>query len=126
MRHRGNSVFILKGILRAESQEKILIFLLIRESGYGTGIADFYGVSQNSIQKQLARLEGDGVVVSRLLGKLREYQLNPQYSFYIPLKELLKTALEAYPASVKQRLIMNRSRPRKAGKPTNDLRPRDQ
>lgn len=119
-------MFILKGILRAESQEKILIFLLIRESGYGTGIADFYGVSQNSIQKQLARLEGDGVVVSRLLGKLREYQLNPQYSFYIPLKELLKTALEAYPASVKQRLIMNRSRPRKAGKPTNDLRPRDQ
>lgn len=77
-------MFVLKGILRAESQEKILIYLLIRDSGYGKGIAEFYGLSQNSIQKQLARLEEDNVVVSRLVGKLREYQLNPRYPFMHP------------------------------------------
>lgn len=109
-------MFILKGILRAESQEKILIYLLIRESGYGKAIAEFYGLSQNSVQKQLARLEEDSVVVSRLIGRLREYRLNPRYPFYTPLKELLKSALAAYPDTITQQLAMSRSRPRKAGK----------
>ena len=115
-------MFILKGILRAESQEKILIYLLIRESGYGKAIAEFYGLSQNSVQKQLARLEEDSVVVSQLVGRLREYRLNPRYSFYAPLKALLKSALAAYPDTIIQQLTMRRSRPRKAGKPADLVR----
>jgi predicted transcriptional regulator len=115
-------MFILRGILRAESQEKILIYLLARESGYGKAIAEFYGNSQNAVQKQLARLEEDGIVVSQLVGKLREYQLNPRYPFLPQLKELLKVALAAYPDSIKKALTMNRNRPRKAGKPTISVR----
>ncbi len=111
-------MFILKGILRAETQEKILIYLLVRESGYGSAIAEFYGLSPNATQKQLARLEEDGVLVSRLLGKLREYQLNPRYPFLQPLKELLKAAVAAYPDTLKQELTIVRKRPRQAGKPT--------
>ena len=111
-------MFVLKGILRAESQEKILLYLITRETGYGKAIAEFYGLSQNSVQKQLSRMEDDGVVISRLIGRLREYQLNPRYVFYAPMKEVLKSALEAYPRSVTQQLTMNRTRPRKAGKPT--------
>ena len=115
-------MLVLKGILRAESQEKILIYLLARETGYGKGIADFYGISQNSVQKQLARLEEDSVVFSRLVGKLREYQLNPRYRFYTPLKALLKAALEVYPDAVIQKLTITRRRPRKAGKPSVSAR----
>ncbi|WP_062270405.1 winged helix-turn-helix domain-containing protein [Endozoicomonas arenosclerae] len=117
-------MFVLRGILRAESQEKILIYLMVRESGYGKAIAEFYGLSTNSVQKQLARLEEDGVLVSRLIGKLREYQLNPRYPFLAPLKELLKTALNVYPDSMIQKLTMVRSRPRAAGKPIVENRPR--
>jgi predicted transcriptional regulator len=116
------AMFILKGILRAESQEKILIYLLVRESGYGKAIAEFYGLSQNAVQKQLARLEDDSVVVSQLVGRLREYRLNPGYSFYTPLKALLKSALAAYPDTIIQQLAMRRSRPRKAGKPADRVR----
>jgi len=116
-------MFVLKGILRAESQEKILLYLATRETGYGKGISEFYGCSQNSIQKQLARLEEDGVVVSRLIGKLREYQLNPRYYFYKPLNLLLKAALAAYPETVVQALTIQRTRPRKAGKPIISARP---
>ncbi len=115
-------MFVLKGILRAESQEKILIYLLVRESGYGRSMAEFYGLSQNAVQKQLARLEEDGVLVSRLVGKLREYQLNPRYPFGEPLKALLKSALAAYPEEIKQQLLMDRKRPRTAGKPTELVR----
>jgi len=115
-------MFVLKGIFRAESQEKILIYLLVRESGYGKAIADFFGLSQNSVQKQLVRLEEDSVVVSQLFGRLREYRLNPGYPFSTPLKDLLKSALAAYPDTITRQLAMHRRRPRKAGKPVDFVR----
>lgn len=109
-------MFALKGILRAETQEKVLLYLLARDSGYGSEIADFYGIALNPVQKQLARLEADGVVVSQLLGKVRIYQMNPRYPFIEPLKALLKSALGAYPQEVSQSLLVRRTRPRQAGK----------
>lgn len=117
-------MFILKGILRAESQEKILIYLMLRGSGYGKAIAEFYSLSPNSVQKQLSRLEEDGVLVSRLIGKLREYQLNPRYPFLSPMKDLLKAALQAYPDRIVNKLSMVRTRPRAAGKPIIEARSR--
>ncbi len=109
-------MFILKGILRAESQEKILIYLLLRDKGYGKSIAEFYNLSTNAIQKQLARLEDDSVVYSELIGKVRQYSLNPRYAFYKPLKSLLSRAIESYPPKIIKELMMVRTRPRKAGK----------
>lgn len=109
-------MFVLKGLLRAESQEKILLYLLLRGSGYGKGIADFYGMPYNPIQKQLARLEEDGVVVSQLTGRTRCYELNPRYPFLPAMKELLKAAAKAWPQDVINRLMIQRTRPRPAGK----------
>lgn len=117
-------MFVLKGILRAESQEKILIYLLLRASGYSNGIAEFYGVATNPIQKQLARLESDGVIVSRLIGRVRSYELNPRYPFLEPLKSLLKAAVEAYPPELVAELMVKRTRPRQAGKPDTPVRSR--
>jgi hypothetical protein len=110
-------MFVLKGILRAETQEKILIYLLLRGNGYGKNIAEFYGVATNPIQKQLARLESDGVIVSRLIGKVRDYEFNPRYPFAEPLKQLLKAAIEIYPQEQISELMVQRTRPRQAGKP---------
>ena len=112
-------MFVLKGVLRAESQEKVLIYLLLRISGYGKRIADFYGVPVNPVQKQLARLEIDGIVavVSRLIGKVRQYELNPRYPFLRALKELLKAAVAAYPPDIVSELMVERARPRQTGKP---------
>lgn len=115
-------MFVLKGVLRAESQEKILMFLLARGEGYGSSIAQFYNVPTNPIQKQLVRLEADGVIVGQAMGNLRNYQFNPRYPFLEPLKDLLKAALEAYPNALKSELIVERSRPRQAGKPLLPVR----
>jgi hypothetical protein len=68
------------------------------------------------VQKQLARLESDGVIVSQLIGKVRNYELNPRYPFMGMLKELLKAAIEAYPDDIKNNLLIQRTRPRQAGK----------
>ncbi|TQV74508.1 winged helix-turn-helix transcriptional regulator [Exilibacterium tricleocarpae] len=115
-------MFVLKGILRAESQEKILLYLLVRERGYGKGIADFYGIALTPVQKQLQRLEDDGVVASQPLGGMRQFRLNPRYPFIAPLKELLKQALASYPTDLARELAMDRRRPRKAGKAVNLVR----
>lgn len=110
-------MFVLKGILRAESQEKILIYLLARDAGYGKAIAEFFSVSTNSIQKQLLRLEEDGVVVCEAIGATRMYRLNKRYPFLSPLTALLEKALSAYPSELTKRLMIERTRPRKTGKP---------
>jgi hypothetical protein len=115
-------MFILKGLLRAETQEKVLIYLLLRGDGYGKSIAEFYGVPTNPIQKQMARLETDGVIVSQLIGTVRRYELNPRYPFMEPLKQLLKAAIEAYPPALKNDLMVQRNRPRQAGKPLERVR----
>lgn len=115
-------MFVLKGILRAESQEKILIYLLLRGSGYGKSIADFYSIPPNPIQKQLARLEIDGVVVSHLIGKVRNYELNPGYPFLQSLKALLKDAIAVYPPDLISQMLIQRTRPRQANKPLIEVR----
>lgn len=115
-------MFVLKGLLRAETQEKILIYLLAREQGYATEIAEFFDMAINPIQKQLARLEVNSVVVSTQVGKTRIYVLNPRYPFLSPLKELLKCAMGAYPSRTIQALLVTRTRPRQAGKPLRSVR----
>jgi predicted transcriptional regulator len=117
-------MFVLKGIFRAESQEKVLVYLLLQGAGYGKNIAEFYGVPTNPIQKQLARLEADGVIISRLIGKVRNYELNPRYLFIEPLKDLLKVAIEVYPSDIKNQLLIQRTRPRQAGKSLESVRDR--
>ncbi|MBO9496736.1 winged helix-turn-helix transcriptional regulator [Thalassotalea sp. G20_0] len=96
---------------------------MLRNSGYGKGIAEFFGLSQNSVQKQLVRMEEDGVVVSHLIGRLREYRLNPRYVFLPTVKELVKAAIQLYPEAVIQDLVMNRNKPRSKGKPVAPARP---
>jgi len=83
-------MFILRGILCVESQEKVPIYLLLRGAGYGKNIAEFYGVPTDPVQKQLVRLEADGVIISPLIGKVRNYELNPRHPFVESLTQLLK------------------------------------
>ena len=110
-------MFVLKGLLRAESQENALVYLMVRGEGYARPIASFYDMPVNPMQKQLAKLEGDGVIVSELIGRVRNYRLNPRYLFADQLVALLKAALSVYPSELQSRLLVTRSHPRKAGKP---------
>ena len=109
-------MFVLKGLLRAETQEKILLYLYIKEKGYGQTIAEEFSLSTNAVQKQLTRLEEDSVLVSEQIGRVRQYQFNPRYPFIKPLKQLLQKAVEVYPEEQIKRLMMVRTRPRKSGK----------
>ena len=110
-------MFVLNGLLKAESQEKILIYLLVRHSGYAKAIADFFDVGVTPIQKQVLKLEEQGILVSSNIGRSRVFQLNPRYRLLPELEALIEGALKAYPIEIKEGLIMERSKPRRTGKP---------
>lgn len=114
---RKEAIPMLVSLFGSEYREKVLVFILSRESGYASEIAQFFNTDLNQIQKQLDGMEAGGVLVSRTVGRTRLYQFSPRYPFLHELKNLLQKALLYYPAELKGRLAMNRRRPRRRGKP---------
>jgi predicted transcriptional regulator len=108
---------MLQPILGSENIERVLVFIFARNEGYATEIARFFETDLYGIQNHLDKLETGGVVVSHLAGRTRIYTFNPRYPFLKELKSLLEKALSFYPADVREKLLMNRRRPRRRGKP---------
>ena len=99
------------------STERVLIFIFAREAGYARDIARFFDTDLYGLQKQLDKLETGGVLTSGLVGRTRVYQFNPRYPFLTELKQLLEKALSFYPLEEREKLVMNRRRPRRRDKP---------
>ena len=108
---------VLNPIIGSVEAEKILAYLIARGSGYALEIARFYDSNLRGIQKQLDKLEHGGVLYSRKIGRTRVYEFNPRYPFLKELQELLKKAIDFYPADLQERLWIRRERPRRRGKP---------
>jgi predicted transcriptional regulator len=108
---------MLEPILGSANRERVLVFLLAREEGYARQIARFFETDLFPIQDQLEKLEAGGVLVSRSVGRTRLYEFNPRYAFLGEVRALLEKALTYYPEQEQERLLMNRRRPRRRGKP---------
>jgi len=108
---------LIESILGNETKERVLLYLHIYGKGHGKGIADTFAIAVNGVQQQLKRLEEGGVIVSQFFGRTRVYQFNPQYPFLKELRELLSKVHRYLPDEVKSKYYMNRTRPRRAGKP---------
>jgi len=108
---------MLEPLLRSKNTERVLLFLVTREDGHARDIARFFDTDLYAIQKQLDNLESGGVLVSRVAGRTRLYAFNPRYPFLKELKELLLKTLAFYPEEEREKLMMNRRRPRRRDKP---------
>ncbi len=108
---------MIETILGSDNAERVLTYLLVREKGYASEIADYFDVDLSPIQNQLLKFEAGGVLFSSLVGRTRIFQFNPSYTFLPELKELLNKAFQFYPPEEIERLKMNRRRPRRTGKP---------
>ena len=108
---------MLEALFGNQNIEKILFYLLNNGDAYPRALAASLGVSLSPIQKQLQRLETGGIVVSRLVGRTRVYQVNPRFAFKTELEALLKKAFKAVPDDQVRGIYSRRSRPRRAGKP---------
>lgn len=86
-------------------------------TGDPSEIAQFFGVDISTIQNQLDKFELGGIISSTTWGWTRLYVFNPRYPFLKELKQLLEKALSFYPEDVREKLVMERLRPRRRGKP---------
>ncbi len=107
---------MLESLLGSTTRERVLMFILARDSGYGTEISQFFAADLAPVQKQLEKLETGGVLVSQPVGRTRVYRFNPRFPFRAELLALLARALAFYPPDVRTALVANRRRPRRAEK----------
>ena len=108
---------MLASLLGSVNKERVLIYLAARSRGYAREIARFYVAPLYPVQNAMAKLEEAGVLVSRLVGSTREYEFNPRYPARTELARLLDRALSFYPAALRDKLLLTRTRPRRKGKP---------
>jgi len=108
---------MLEPILGSKSSEQVLIFIAARGRGYAREIARFFDTDLLGIQRQLEKLEAGGILASENVGRTRPYRFDPRYAFLDEIKALLEKALTFYPRDMQERLIYNRRRPRRSGKP---------
>jgi DNA-binding transcriptional ArsR family regulator len=97
--------------------EKILIYLAVNPDSYAQELSDELSLPLFGVQRQLARLEGGGVLSRRPRGRMKFYSLNPRAPYTPDLRKLLLTMLSYLPASEKKRFEPRRNRPRRADKP---------
>jgi DNA-binding transcriptional ArsR family regulator len=109
---------MLEPLLGSRNAERTLVYLHARQEGYAREIARYFGADPDSIQKQLRKFEAGGVLAAKSVGRSRVYSFNPRYPFLKQLKALLEKALAFYTQEERERLLLNRRRPRRGGKPS--------
>lgn len=108
---------MLDALFGNKTAERVLLYLANYDQGYARDIALTFETTLSMVQKQLVRLEAAGVLVSRLVGKTRVYELNPRWYFFSELTALLQKALAAQGKEETEKYFRKRQRPRRAGKP---------
>ena len=107
---------MLEAIVGSTNAERVLLFLTARGKGNANEIASTFGIGTSMVQKQLSRMERDGLLVHHQVGRARVYEWNPRFLFREELLALLNRALDSYPQALQDKLRMDRRRPRRAGK----------
>ena len=102
----------------SKNAERVLQFILARNSAYAREIALFYDVSPSVIKKQLEKFETGSIIVGRNIGNIRIYELNQRNPFIKELTALLIKSRSTYEPEERARLVRkDRSRPRSKNKP---------
>lgn len=110
-------VMLFSGLFGNETAAKVLLYFQELESGYPRGVADTLGVPLSQVQRQLERLEREGILASQVLGRTRLYQWNPRCGYVDELRALLARGVRMLPEQVRESFLGERRRPRRKGKP---------
>jgi len=108
---------VLECIVGGRSTALVLLFLENYGEGHASRISKTFNVSVMGIQRQLKRLEENGVLESRMVGSSRIFTFNDRNPTVRSLRALLKNELELMPKETTQQYFRQRQRPRRSGKP---------
>lgn len=107
---------MIEAIVGSEGAERVLLFLAARDGGYAREIARAWSMDVSTVQNHLLRMERDGLLISRTVGRTRVFEFNPRYAFTGELEALLSKALALLPPDIHAKLTLQRRRPRRTGK----------
>lgn len=94
-----------------------LLFLQSYGEGHAMRIAETFGFGLNMTQRQLKRLEAEGILLSRRVGNVRLFSFNQRNATVHNLQRMLEAELVQLPEEVQQRFFRQRQRPRLSDKP---------
>jgi hypothetical protein len=95
----------------------VLLFLQSYGEGHAMRIAETFGFGLNMTQRQLKRLEGEGVLLSRRVGNVRLFSFNQRNATVRHLQRMLEAELQLLPEVIQERFFQQRQRPRLSDKP---------
>jgi hypothetical protein len=95
----------------------VLLFLQSYGEGHAMRIAETFGFGLNMTQRQLKRLEGEGVLLSRRVGNVRLFSFNQRNATVRHLQRMLEAELQLMPEVIQERFFQQRQRPRLSDKP---------
>ena len=107
---------VLEALFGSRSAAQTLLFLQNYGEGHARRIAETFGVFHMAIQRQLRRLEAEGILVSRTVGRARVFTWNPRSATVKNLRRFLEEELGRLPDEVTQQYFRQRQRPRRTGK----------
>jgi len=107
---------VLEAIFGNRSAAQALLFIEAYGSGHPSRIASTYGLSLTGVYRQLRRLEADGVLVSRTVGRTRLFEFNTRNPTVRRLREFLAAELDSMPEEELKLYYRQRQRPRRTGK----------
>ena len=107
---------VLEAIFGNRSAVQVLLFLEAYGSGHASRIATTYDVSVMGVQRQLRRLEANGVLLSRTIGRTRVFEFNTRNPTVRNLRSFLAAELALLPEADVKAFYRQRQRPRLTGK----------
>lgn len=107
---------VLEAIFGNRTAALVLLFIQAYGEGHALRMAKTYELGLNMTQRQLKRLEGNGVLVSRLVGNTRVFTFNERSPTVRNLRNFLATELELLPEDDVRKYFRQRQRPRRTGK----------
>lgn len=108
---------VLQDLFGSRSAEGVLLYLYHYGEGYGRGIASDLELSLESVQRQLDKLEGARVLVTRRLGRTLVFSWNEKSKTARKVKDLVATVYEGIPLEKRAEIFSVRRRPRSKNKP---------
>ena len=107
---------VLEAIFGNRTAAWVLLFLQCYGEGHAMRIAKTFGFGLNMTQRQLKRLEEEGVLVSHLVGNIRVFTFNERNSSVRNLRAFLEAELKLLPNEEVQLFFRQRLRPRQSAK----------
>jgi DNA-binding MarR family transcriptional regulator len=108
---------VLEAALGNRTAAWTLLFITNYGEGHGLRIAKTFGLSLSMVQRQLTRLEANGVLVSRMVGRARVFSFNERNPTVRNLKQFLAAELDLLPDEDVRMYFRQRQRPRRSAKP---------